>query len=104
MKTLTLLQHARLSTLAQTTLLALAAHVHVHFTAAVVLARVLGTFNDAASKEALAAFAAQHIVMKTGGLVTAYTAHLVAKHLWSGPLLSLYWLTIYTQMKREKLY
>lgn len=55
---LTLLQHACLPTLAQAALLALAAHVHVHFTAAVVLAGVLGTFDDAASKEAFAALTA----------------------------------------------
>lgn len=99
-QTLTLLQHARLPTLAQAALLALATHVHVHFTVTVVLAGVLGTFNDAASKEALAALAAQHVVMETGGLVTTYTAHLIAKHLRSRPLLSLHWLTICTHIER----
>lgn len=101
MQTLTLLQHARLPTLAQAALLALAAHVHVHLAAAIVLAGVLGTFNDAASKEALAALTAQHIVMETRGLVTAYTAHLIAKHLRGRPLLSFHGLTIYTHKKRE---
>lgn len=101
MQTLTLLQHARLPTLAQAALLALAPHVHVHFTAAVVLAVVLGTFNDAASKEPLAALTAQHVVMETRGLVTTYTAHLIAQHFWRRPLLSLHWLTIYTHKTQK---
>lgn len=100
---LTLLQHARLPTLAQAALLTLAAHIHVHFTAAVVLARVLGTFNDAASKKAFAALTAQHIVMETRGLVSTYTAYLIAKHLWSRPLLSLDGLTIYTHKNRDNI-
>lgn len=98
-----MLQHACLPTLAQAALLALAAHVHVHFTAAVVFAGVLGTFNDAASKEALTALTAQHIVMETRGLVTTHTAHLIAKHLWSRPLLSLHWLTIYKHIKKREM-
>ena len=97
--TLTLLQHARLPTLAQAALLALAPHVHVHFTAAVVLAVVLGAFDDAASKEALAALAAQYIVMEARGLVPADTAHLIAQHLRRRPLLPLHWLAIYTKRK-----
>lgn len=96
-QTLTLLQHPCLPTLAQAALLALAAHVHVHFTAPVVLAGVLGTFNDAAPKKALAALAAQHIVVETGGLVATDAAHLVAQHLWSRPLLPFHWLTVYTK-------
>lgn len=89
-----MLQHARLPTLAQPTLLALAAHVHVHLTVAIVLAGVLSAFNDAAPEEALAAFAAQHVVVEAGGLVAAHAAHLVAEHLGSRSLLSLHWLTI----------
>lgn len=100
-QTLTLLQHARLPTLAQAALLALAPHVHVHFTAAVVFAVVLGTFNDAAPKEALAALTAQHVVMETRGLVTTYAAHLIAEHLWRRPLLSLHWLAIYTHIENR---
>lgn len=98
-QTLTLLQHPRLPTLAQAALLALAAHVHVHFATTIVFAGVLGTFNDAAPKEALAALTAQHVVVETRGLVATDTAHLVAQHLWSRPLLSFHWLTIYTEMK-----
>lgn len=99
MQTLTLLQHARLPTLAQAALLALAAHVHVHFAVAVVLAGVLGTFNDAASKEALAALTAQYVVMETRGLVATYAAHLIAEHFRSRTLLSLHWLAIWTHIK-----
>lgn len=98
--TLTLLQHARLPALAQPALLAFAAHVHVHLAVAVVLAGVLGTFDDAASEEALTALAAQHVVMETRGLVTTHAAHLVAEHLGSRTLLSLYWLTICRHIKR----
>lgn len=101
MQKLTLLQHACLPTLAQAALLALAAHVHVHFTAAIVFARVLCTFNDAASKEALAAFTTQHVVVETRGLVTAHATHLVAHHLWGGPLFPLHWLTICTAKKEN---
>lgn len=89
-----MLQHARLPTLAQPALLALAAHVHVHLAVAVVLAGVLRALDDAAPKEALAAFAAQHVVVEAGGLVAAHAAHLVAEHLGSRSLLSLHWLTI----------
>lgn len=99
MKTLTLLQHARLPTLAQPTLLALAAHIHVHFAAAIVLAGVLGAFDDAAAEESLAALAAQHVVVKTGSLVAADTAHLVAQHLRSRTLFSLHRLTVYTRIQ-----
>lgn len=65
----------------------------------VVLAGVLGTFNDAASKEALAALAAQYIVMEAGGLVATNTAHLISEHFRSGTLLSLHWLSICTHIK-----
>lgn len=99
MQTLTLLQHAGLPTLSQATLLALTAHVHVHFTATVVLAGVLGTFNDASAEKALAALTAQHIVVEARGFVAAYAAHLISQHLRSRPLLPLYWLTIYTHIK-----
>lgn len=98
---LTLLQHAGLPALAQAALLALAAHVHVHFTAAVVLAGVLGAFDDAAAKEALAALAAQHVVVETRGFVPTDAAHLVSQHLWSGALLPLHRLTIYTFRKQQ---
>lgn len=89
-----MLQHSCLSALAQPTLLALAAHVHVHLATAVVLAGVLRAFNDAAAKEALAAFAAQHVIVEARSLVAAHAAHLVAEHLGSRSLLSLHWLTI----------
>lgn len=89
-----MLQHARLPTLAQSALLAFAAHVHVHFTVTIVLAGILGTFNDTASKEALTALTAQHVVMETRSLITTYTAHLIAKHLRRRSLLPLHWLTV----------
>lgn len=56
---------------------------------AVVLAGVLGALDDAASEEALAALAAQHVVVETRGLVAAHAAHLVAEHLGGGTFLSL---------------
>lgn len=89
-----MLQHSRLPALAQPTLLALAAHVHVHLAVAVVLAGVLRTFNDAAAKEALAAFAAQDVVVEARGLVAAHAAHLVAQHLGGRSLLPLHRLPI----------
>ena len=55
---LTLLSHAGSRALVQAALLALAAHVHVHLTAAVVFARVLGALDDTAAEEALAALTA----------------------------------------------
>lgn len=49
-----------------------------------------GKISDhTASEEALAAFAAEHIVVEAGGLVPAHAAQLVAQHLWSRALLSL---------------
>lgn len=98
--TLTLLKHARLPTLAQPALLALAAHVHVHFAAAVVLAGVLGAFDDAAAEESLAALAAQHVVVETRSLVTTDAAHLVAQHLRSRTLFSLHRLPICTRIQK----
>lgn len=97
---LTLLQHAGLPTLAQAALLAFAAHVHVHFAAAVVLAGVLGAFNDAAAEEAFAAFAAEHVVVETRRLVPTHAAHLVPQHLRSWALLPLHRLTVYTHITR----
>lgn len=87
--TLTLLKHASFATLAQAALLALAAHVHVHFAAVAVLAGVLRAFDHAAAEEALAALAAQHVVVEPGGLVAAHAAHFVPQHLWRRALLPL---------------
>lgn len=95
--TLTLLEHARLPALAQPALLALASHVQVHLAVAVVLAGVLGALDDAASEEALAALAAQHVVVEARGLVAAHAAHLVAEHLGGGALLPLHRLPICAQ-------
>lgn len=61
---------------------------------AIVLAGVLGTFDDAASEEALAALTTQHVVMEARGLVAAHAAHLIAEHLGGRALLSLHRLTI----------
>ena len=90
LRTLTLLQHARLSALAEPALLALAPHVHVHLAAAAALAGVLRALDDAAAEEALAALAAQHVVVEARRLVPAHAAHLVAQHLGGGPLLPLH--------------
>lgn len=94
---LTLLEHARLPALSQPALLALASHVQVHLAVAIVLAGVLGALDDAASEEALAALAAQHVVVETRGLVAAHAAHLVAEHLGGGTLLPLHRLAICAQ-------
>lgn len=100
--TLTLLEHARLSALAQPALLAFAPHVQVHLAVAVVLAGVLGAFDDAASEEALAALAAQHVVVEAGGLVAAHAAHLIAEHLGGGTLLSLHRLAVCTRKQKGR--
>ena len=92
--TLTLLSHACFTALAQAALLALAAHVHVHLTAPVVFARVLGALDDTAAEEALAALTAQHIVVETRSLVPTNTAHFVPQHLRSWSFLPLHWLAI----------
>lgn len=101
---LTLLQHACFSTLAQAALLALAAHVHVHFAAAVVLAGVLCAFNDAPSEETLAALAAEHVVVETGRFVATDAAHFVPQHLRGRALLPLHWLSVYTQNTQRLLF
>lgn len=87
--TLTLLPHSCLLALAQPAFLALAPHVHVHLALAAVLADVLRTLDDAAAEEALAAFAAQHVVVEAGGFVPTHTAHLIAQHLRRWALLPL---------------
>lgn len=99
---LTLLPHARLLALAQPALLALAAHVHVHLTLAAVLADVLGTLDDAAAEEALAAFAAQHVVVEAGGLVATHAAHFISQHLWGWALLPLQGGIFYREQHQEK--
>lgn len=99
--TLTLLQHARLPALAQPALLALASHVQVHLAVAVVLAGVLGALDDAAPEEALAALAAQHVVVEPRGLVAAHAAHLVAQHLGGGALLPFHRLAICIQIFKK---
>ncbi len=71
---LTLLQHAGLPALAQTALLTLAPHVHVHLAAAWIFAGVLRSFDDAASEETFTALTAQHIIMKARCFVS-HTLH-----------------------------
>lgn len=60
----TLLPHSCLLALAQPALLALSAHVHVHFTLATIFADILGTLDDAAAEKALATLATQNIVVE----------------------------------------
>lgn len=62
---LTLLPHARLPALFQTTLLAFASHVHVHVALPAALAGVLCPLDDAPPEEALAALAAKNVVVES---------------------------------------
>lgn len=88
---LTLLPHPGLLALAQPALLALAPHEGVHLAGASAAAGVAPcpTPHHAAPEEALAAFAAEHVVVEAGGLVPTYAAQLVAQHLGCRALLSL---------------
>lgn len=99
---LTLLPHARLLALAQPALLALAAHIHVHLTLAAILADVLGTLDDAAAEEALAAFAAQHVVVEAWSLVATHAAHFISQHLWGWALLPLQGGIFYQEQNQQK--
>ncbi len=99
-ESLTLLQHAGLPALAQTALLTLAPHVHVHLAAACIFASVLCSFDDAASEETFTALTAQHIIMKARCFVSTYATHLIPQHLGSRAFLSLDWLTLCTNTQK----
>lgn len=76
-------------TFPEPTILALPAHVQIHFALAAVLAGILCALDHAPSKEALAALAAQHIVVEAGGLVPTHAAQLIPQHLRGRPFLPL---------------
>lgn len=84
---LTLFPHARLLALAQPAFLALSTHVHVHFTPASIFADILGTLDNTAAEEALAAFTTQHIIVEARGPIPTYTAQLISEHLGRWPFL-----------------
>ena len=88
---LTLLPHPSLLAFSQPALLALAPHEGIHLAGSTAPAGVApGPASDHTSpEEALAAFAAEHVVVEARGRVPAHLAQLIAQHLWSRALLSL---------------
>lgn len=88
---LTLLPHPGLLALAQSAQLTLAPHEGVHLAGAAAAAGIAPSpaVDHTAPEEALAALAAQHVVMEARGLVPAHAAKLVAQHLRGWALLAL---------------
>lgn len=64
--------HADRQALLQSAFLALAAHIHIDLAAVAIFALVYGISSDATSKETLAAFACQSIIVITRRTIATY--------------------------------